>query len=219
MHGGRVCIFGIDEEKRPIRPVIPNSSVRESYLFDESGKQIIKPFAEVEFDFLCPLSKPPHTEDWVINTECKPRLIRNLPENERKAFLEEILDESVKEIFGAVIHDNRYVNHEEGKRSLGTVKVKEVLFVRYSMEENGKCKYRISFSDMDGDVYDLPVTDCAFRKYCDVQRIQIGKNPGSISHELPHRLNQSDLFLRIGLTRLFEGVHWLQISGLHAFPD
>ncbi|VUT28177.1 MAG: putative ATP-dependent RNA helicase [Candidatus Syntrophoarchaeum sp. GoM_oil] len=219
MHGGRVCIFGIDEEKRPIRPVVPDSGVRESYLFDEDCKQIIKPFAEIEFNFICSISKPPHTEDLEINTSYKPRLIRNLQEDERKAFLEEILDESVKEIFGAVIHDNRYINQGIGKRSLGTVRVANVLDVNYSMKTKGKYRYRITFLDMGGEVYGLPVTDCAFRDYCDVQRIQIGKNIGSISRELPHRLNQSDLFLRIGLTRLFEGVHWLQISGLYAFPD
>jgi hypothetical protein len=42
------------------------------------------------------LPEPPHMEDCEINTEYKPKLIRNLSENESKRFLEEILDESVK---------------------------------------------------------------------------------------------------------------------------
>ncbi|MCW7076999.1 MAG: hypothetical protein OCU18_06920 [Candidatus Syntrophoarchaeum sp.] len=219
MEGDRVCIFGIDEERRPIRPVISYRGIRERDLFDEEGNQIIKPFAEVEFDFLHPLPKPPHTEDWEINTIYKPRLIKNLSEDERKVFLEEVLDGSVKEIFGAVIHENRYINPWEGERSLGTVKAKEVLFVRYSMEEEGKCDYRIRFSDMNGDIYNLKVTDCAFRRHCDLERIQNQKSMGLIGAELQRRFNQSKVYLRVGLARLFKDVYWLQISGVHTFPD
>ena len=219
MHGGRVCIFGIDDDKNHIRPVIPYSGVKESYLFDGEGHQIIKPFAKIEFDFFDPLPKPPHTEDWVINTGYRPRLTGFLSEKERKKLLESILDGFVKEIFGAEIHEGRYTNPGEGRRSLGTIKVANVLDVNYSMKEGGKYQYRITFSDMSEEIYNLQVTDCAFREYCDTQRIQIGKNPGSIKDELRRKLNQSDLFLRVGLTRLFKGVHWLQASGLYAFPD
>lgn len=222
MEGDRVCIFGIDEERRPIRPVISYRGIRESDLFDEEGNQIIKPFAEVEFDFLHPLPKPPHTEDWEINTIYKPRLIKNLSEDERKVFLEEVLDGSVKEIFGAVIHENRYINPWEGERSLGTVKVKEVLDVNYSMKEEGKYKYRLKFLDVAGDAYDLPVTDCAFRRYCDHERIQNQKSMGLIGAELQRRFNQSKVYLRVGLARPFPEKYYrcyLQISGLYTFPD
>jgi hypothetical protein len=40
----------------------PYSGVKECYLFDGGGRQIIKPFAKVGSDLLLPLSKPPHTE-------------------------------------------------------------------------------------------------------------------------------------------------------------
>jgi ATP-dependent DNA helicase RecQ len=219
MGGNRVCIFGIDENKQHIRPVLPYSMVNERYLFDKSGKLIIKPFAEIEFGFLHLKPSPPHTEDFEIDTNYEPKLIRNLSENESKMFLEKILDEFVKEIFGATIHGNRYICPEEGERSLGTVKAMEILSVNYSMEESGKYKYRITFSDMSGEIYDLPVTDCAFRKYCDAQRIQVGKDMDSISDELQQRLNDSDVYLRVGLTRVFEDKHWLQISGVHVFSD
>jgi hypothetical protein len=139
MHDNRVCIFGIDEEGNPIRPVIPYLGINESYLFD-GDRQIIKPFSVVEFHLIRHLSNPPHTEDWKIDTKHKPRLIKELPEGERKPFLESILDESVGGIFGATIHQNRYINPGEGNRSLGTIKVKEVLSVKYSMKEEGKIR-------------------------------------------------------------------------------
>ena len=219
MHGDGVCIFGIDEEGKPIRPVIPYSSIRESYLFDEKGQQIIKPFVKIEFDLRDTSPEPPHTEDWEINTSNKPRLIGYLSEEDRIKFLGSISDGLVKDIFGAKIHEKRYINPGEGRRSLGTIKVAKVLDVNYSLKEEGKYQYRITFSDISGEIYDLPITDCAFREYCDAQRIRAGNNPSSISDELRHKLNQSELFLCIGLTRLFRDVHWLQVSGLHAFPD
>jgi hypothetical protein len=217
MHRNRVCIFGIDEEGNPIRPVIHSSGITEDYLLD-SDRQIIKPFSVVEFHLIRHSPKPPHTEDWEIDTKHKPRLIKELPEGERKPFLRRILDKSVGEIFGAEIHENRRINPGEGNRSLGTIKVKDVLSVKYSMKESGGYNYRITFSDLSGEIYNLPITDCAFRKCCDGQREE-GKNTDFISDELQHRLNQSDLFLRVGLTRIYKDWHWLQISGLHAFPD
>jgi len=194
MHGDRVCIFGIDEEGKPIRPVIPFSSIEESYLFDEKGQQIIKPFAKIEFDLRDTSLEPPHTEDWEINTSNKPRLIGSISEEDRTKFLGSISDGLVKDIFGAEIHEKRYTNPGDGKRSLGTIKVAKVLDVNYSIKEGGKYKYRMTFSDMSGEIYNLPVTDCAFREYCDAQRIRGGKNPVSISNELRQSLNQSNLF-------------------------
>ncbi len=218
MKEGRVCIFGFDEEKRHIRPVIPYTGINESYIFNEEGQRIIKPFAEVEFDFIRPSPNPPHAEDCVINTNYKPRLISNLSENESKKFLQEILDESVKAIFGVAIQDNRCIK-TGGNRSIGTIKVKEVLSVNYSLKGADKYNYRLTFSDVSRDVYNLPIVDCVFRKYCDNQRIQKGKTTDVISHELQRILNQSEVFLRVGLTRLYKDVYWLQVSGVHAFPD
>lgn len=223
MKGDKVCIFGIDKDGKAIRPVIPYSGVREIYLLKENGQLIIKPFAEVEFDFISQLPpEPPHTEDWEINTLYNPRLIRKLLGSERRRFLEEILDRSVNEIFGAEIHDNQYINPGAGNRSIGTIKVNVVKFVEYSMRDNGKYKYRIKFQDNSNGDYDLPVTDCAFRRYCDEQRIQKQRSVGFIGAELQRRFNQIDVFLRVGLARPFERMHnrcYLQVSGIHTFPD
>lgn len=218
MKDGRVCIFGFDEEKRHVRPVIPYSGINESYIFNEEGRQIIKPFAEVEFDFIRPWPDPPHIEDCVIRSNYKPTLVGNLSENESRRFLEEILDGSVAAIFVVPIQDNRCIKIG-GKRSIGTIKVKEVLYVNYSLKNIDKYNYRIKFSDLSGEVYNLPITDCAFRRYCDTQRIQEDKTTDSISHELQRIFNESEVFLRVGLTRRYQDVYWLQVSGIYAFPD
>jgi hypothetical protein len=218
MKGDRVCIFGFDDKKRHIRPVIPHIGINEGYIFDTENKQIIKPFAEVEFDFIRPLPEPPHNEDWEINTGYKPKRIRNLSENESKRFLEEVLDDSVNAIFEDSIQNHRYLI-TGGSRSIGTIRVKEVISVNYSIKQGDNYEYRITFSDMNGDVYNnLPITDLAFRKHCDDQRFQ-GKNIDQINHDLKEIFNQCDLFLRIGLSRLFHEKYWLLVSGVHSFPD
>lgn len=217
MHYGRICIFGIDERKRQIRPVIPYSGINEGYIFDNENKQIIKPFAEVEFDFIRSLPEPPHMEDCEINPKYKPKLIRNLSENESKRFLEDILDESVNAIFGESIH-----NHQKiitgGNRSIGTIRINEVLSVNYSIKQDDKFDYRITFSDMKDEIYDLPITDLAFRKHCDDQ-ISQGKKIDQINQDLKERFNYGDLFLRVGLSRRWQEFYWLLVSGVHSFPD
>ncbi|MBU4221196.1 MAG: hypothetical protein KKA10_06180 [Euryarchaeota archaeon] len=218
MKEDRVCIFGFDEKRRHIRPVIPHIGINEGYIFDNENRQIIKPFAEVEFDFIRPLPEPPHSEDWEINTAYKPKLIRNLSENESKRFLEEILDESLIAIFEESIQNHRYII-TGGSRSIGTIRIKEVLSVNYSVKQGDDYEYRITFSDMNGKVYNnLPITDCAFRKHCDNQRFQ-GKKIGQINHDLNEIFNQCDLFLRVGLSRRFQEFYWLLVSGVYSFPD
>lgn len=221
MRGNRVCIFGVDENGKGVRPDVPYSGIRENDLMNEKGQLIIKPFAEIEFDFIRPLPKPPHIEDWELNTNYRPRLIRNLSKGESESFLEKILDRSVKDIFGAVIHNNQYINEGEGNKSLGTVKAKEVLSVRYSLKEGERYDYRIKFSDATVEIYDLPVTDLAFRGYCDERRVQ-GQGTGAISAKLQYRLRQSHVFLRVGLARPFAKMYnrcYLQVSGIHTFPN
>ncbi|MGB8216430.1 MAG: HEAT repeat domain-containing protein [Candidatus Methanoperedens sp.] len=217
MKEDRVCIFGFDEKKKPIRPVIPHIGIHEGYIFDNEKKQIIKPFAEVEFEFIRPLPERPHMEDLEINTDYEPKLIRNLSENESERFLEEILDESVNAIFGETIQNHRYII-KGGNRSIGTIRIKEALSVNYSIKQDDKYDYRITFADMNGDIYNLPITDLAFRKHCDNQRFQ-GIKIDQINHDLKEIFNQCDLFLRVGLSRRWQGFYWLLVSGVYSFPD
>jgi len=221
MQGNRVCIFGVDENGNGIRPGIPPTGMREDYLLDKMGRCIIRPFAVIEFDFIRPLPKPPHTEDWEISAHHRPRLIRNLSKEESRILLEKVLDRSIKSIFDADIHNNQYVNEGEGNRSLGTVRAKQVLSVKYFLKEDDKYVYRIRFSDDTEEIYALPITDLAFREYCDGQRVQ-GHDTDVISAKLKRRLSQSYVFIRVGLTRPFARMYnrcYLQVSGIHAFPD
>lgn len=220
MQGDRVCVFGVDADGKGMRPDIPPTGIREGYLLDNKGRRVIRPFAVVEFDFVRSRPKPPHTEDWEINPNCAPRLIRYLSEDESRALLERILDKSIRSIFGADIHDSRYVNEGEGNRSLGTVRANEVLSVRCSQRETDKHDYRTEFSDATREVYDLPVTDLAFREYCENQRLR-GRAIDVVADEVRRRLRGSHVFIRVGLARPFAKMFnrcYLQVCAIHAFP-
>ena len=53
----RVCIFGYDGELNPIRPSLPGG-IHENYLYID-GKFLIRPFAQIQFDFNNKVSHPP----------------------------------------------------------------------------------------------------------------------------------------------------------------
>jgi len=216
MKENRVCIFGIDEQGKGIRPNKYGTS--EEYAIQNN----ILPFNEIEFD-LTQISdtKPPHTEDWRINKQYTPMFIRTLSDEEKKEFLENILYPSVEDIFGAEIHENKYLNEGEGIRSLGTIKAKDILFVNYLARGEGKFNYRITFQDQSGAEYNLQVTDLAFRNHCDAWR-KMDLSTGRVGLLIKEYFENTLIFLRVGLARPFPEMQnrcYLQVSGVYSFPD
>ena len=234
-----VCIFGYDEENNGIRPIIVNKSgeleeIEKNYIEEYS----IKPFTQVEFDLIQHLPQPPHTEDWVMNKDHQPKIIRILSEDEERKFLEKLKQISYntiqKSLWGAPIywHEGKerntpFIKIGEGKRSIVTIKIKGKNFTikHYERPEKpGKYEYRIEFSDIHKKNYDLSITDLAFRKYCDSLREQ-GKECSFIEAELQQKLSQGDIFLRIGAGRPFDPTGegelkcFLFITGIYSFPD
>jgi len=194
MRGKRVCIFGIDEHLAGVRPELSHTGIDDDYAFENS----IEPFNVVEFNFAQKSKcKPPHTEDWEIDKSHKPRFIRRLSLEEKREFLERIKEKGIKNMFGANIHDNQYVNENEGNRSIGTIKTKNILSVEYSPKEGNKFNYRMKFLDQNNDEYNLPITDLIFRTHCDYLRIEKGMRTNDISVQLQNK------FIEFILTRCY----------------
>ncbi len=232
-----VCIFGYDQEYKGIRPVIFNVGEKAKGLPEDYLKDI-EPFTIVKFKFIKPQPIPPHTEDWAIDLDYRPQIIRILSEIERKKFLEKLkqisYDSIQKSLWGTNIYwyegkerSTPYIKPGEGKRSIVTIKIKgkNCIVKHYERpEELGKYEYRIEFSDIHKKNYDLSVTDLAFREYCDNLRAQ-GKECSFIEAELQQKLSQSDIFLRIGAGRPFspkgqdKEMCFLFITGIYSFPD
>jgi len=226
----RVCVGGYFlDEKTCVRPVIPHEGITEEFLFS-NGALVIKPFAVVEFDFIRHIPDPPHTEDWEIDPDYH-RLIREqLLKDEQKEFLKRLVekDQSISMIFGSNLHrDNGtpYVLYGEGERSLGTIRPKDVQYVKYAPNSSGKWDYRITFigHDEGNDAFNLPITDLAYRNYCDHERSVKRVDPKAITLHLKTRFNHMETYFRVGLARRFPNRFpnhcYLQITGIYTFPD
>lgn len=223
MQGTRVCLAGYTADKTCIRPVFPRPKGLTEEWLQATRHGIIRPFAVVEFDLLQAVPEPPHTEDWIISPVY--RVKRILEPAGQRALLESIVDESIASIIGTPIQEEQqsfYIMAGEGVRSLGTIRPGEITSVVYQGGLPDKRRYRIAFTDAEGESYRLAVTDLAFR-YCLDDLVSTKKlSPQKAAAQLTDLLNDTEVFLRIGLTR-----HWekhpdrcyLQITGVHTFPD
>ncbi|HHY87799.1 MAG TPA: hypothetical protein GYA06_02595 [Chloroflexi bacterium] len=229
MNNQRVCVAAVTMDGQAIRPILPNKGeIQEIWLY-QHNEAVIRPFARVGLNLLRPNPCPPHTEDWLMDPKFK-RFDGLLDEEDRERILEQMTVPCVKEMFHAEIHKpeqgrGHYVQLGEGKLSLGTLRPQSIQFVRL-YKFKGELKYRLTFVDSTGAVYNLPVTDLSYRYYLDHLRTSQGLRFGQIGFKLYKELNQARTYLRIGLTR---GHHpdenqpknrcYLQVTGVYTFPD
>lgn len=224
MQGGRVCIAGYLPDNACVRPVFAKGGLTEEWL-RVRGVAAIRPFAMIEFDMQGKPSMPlpPHTEDRII--DASHRVWRGtLTPEERAEWCAKDEDHDVAAIFGAAIHDDdgHFVLAGEGSRSLGTVRVKRMEHVQFSLGPNGRWQYRLAFTDQSGQHFRLPVTDLAFRVYLDYLRDRRAVPPMSVAHRLTAILQRNPVFLRIGLARGWERHPdrcYVQVTGVYSFPD
>jgi hypothetical protein len=231
MAAPRVCVAGFFSDNGvAVRPVMPYKSGKDltaEFLW-KGDLLIVRPFAEVRLSFARPISEPPHTEDWEIDTRPGLELVRILSPEEKQSFLQDHLDPSVESIFGAPIQEDRYICKGEGVRSLGTVLASRVSEVTYGQKryegEEAKWEYRIRFTDGSRREFSPAVTDLTFRAACDYLRDRKGWDLGRISEWMTEFLGSAgrEVYLRIGLARGWEKHPdrcYLQVTGVYSFPD
>jgi len=223
MGGTRVCIAGVTEDGRSIRPTLPFPGIQEDWLY-ENEQCVIRPYARVTLDLLEHQPDPPHIEDWEIDPAIK-QFERMLGDQERRALLQGMIFPSIEAIFEAEIHRDFgfYIRENEGARSLGTIQTRSVSYVKHSPNDDGSYNYRVTFIDATGQEYNLTVTDLTFRYYVDHLREVEGLSCGRIGLNLQNTFNNRHTNLRIGLTRPTWEAHphccALQITGVYTFPD
>ncbi len=223
MRGNRVCIAGYTgypNSLECVRPVFDYGFIDEDWIC-KSSEAVIRPFAEVEFEFLGrPAITPPHTEDYIIDKNVMPNGIRLLSECERLALLEELEDACVREIFGTEVcgEPGYYLKSGTGVRSLGTIRPS--WFTVSCEPRNGKPDYRICFGDGESS-YCLKVTDLAFQYY--INKEKETKSDQQVEEQTYRLLKSADhVFFRIGLARGWSEYPdrcYLQITGVYTFPD
>ena len=210
MRGGYVCISGITEDGQFVRPEIKYQDrvgIHKTFLFDDSQNLVLRPLVKVELDFIRPKPQSQfHTEDWIFNGNYKPKLIEVPTDVEKKRILQKHTDHSLE------------VALADQNRSLIIIKPQEVPLVDISIwDESLRC--HLTFRDQAGDLHRrLPVTDANWLAVCRwLWMTQTDKK--IIPEMLRGYLRDKEIFLRIGITREFQGQKWRQISGVFSIPD
>lgn len=204
MNNGNVCISGIDPQTwNFVRPVFREGLKRDFLM--QGSSQVVNHFnlVEIEFNRYIPNEKF-HTEDWQINENFAPRFIKHLSNLEILTVLNRM----------AIVNLDKAVEQED--KSLFIVRTKSI--GRIWHEEYDKFKVRINFVDWDGNLHErVPVTDLltlAFVRY----QLSIGNM--DYSRQICSNFNANpNRFVRIGLTREWQGKHWKQVTALITVPD
>lgn len=226
MRGQRVCIAGYFNDFKCVRPVDANQRIDKKWILD-SQEAVIHPFAVVEFDFEDKKGiQKPHTEDWPISINYRSKL-DVLDFQQREELLLKIDDTLVENIFKAPIHriPGYYIQVGDGERSLGTVCHPEILNV-FCGNRYGRTGYRITFRDSADKVYELTVTDLAFRYFIDHLKRSYKEDHQKASQYMLRKLKEANVHLRVGLARGWDSNPsspqdkcFLQVTGVYSFPD
>ena len=93
-------------------------------------------------------------------------------------------------------------------------------------EWKGKLRYRLSFKDIAGSLFNCPLSDLAFRELVYKEVKQNNRPCSDVSSELTDILKCVErIYLRLGLARPFkksttdEPRCYLQVTGVYTFPD
>jgi len=205
MNQGRVCVSGVDlETLKFVRPVF-GAGLNRDFTMDGST-QVVQHFNVVELEFKnYRPSKEFHTEDWLINETFAPKFIRHLTTEQVKTFLDSI---SISDLKKAI---------ERKDKSLFVIKSPELKSIVHVDNPSGKLEVRFTFVDRAGNQYNsIPVNDLLILAWI---KLQI-KKKYNYNEELIKRFNSNPFrYLRIGLTRVFLGRPWEQVTALFTIPD
>ncbi|MCC6189851.1 MAG: hypothetical protein IT318_12520 [Anaerolineales bacterium] len=219
MYAGYVCVAGLAEDGEMVRLSAPRPHELEVLA---GGQAVFFPSAVIECDLQQHRPEPPHTEDYRYDPDSV-RWLRRLDREAWRGVLEGLCYPTVAEIFEQPIQDDHgwHIPDGSGPRSLGSLRPVEITRLSYEPGAEGSWGYRLRFSDASGARYNLKITDYVWHRYCSQRRGQ-GNDAASVAAAAAPMLRQRDVILRLGLARKwakFPGRCYLQINGIHTFPD
>lgn len=220
--GNQVCVIGINENGECIRPVCDGGFLKK-YLYIDNALAI-RPRARIGFDFTQAKIEPPHIEDKTFDPSS---IVSHGLCSE--AEWEHVLQGSSyirgDDIYGGFLQDHSWVRPGADTRSIATLS--QVFIDNVQLPEwEGKLRYKLSFRDSTGCIFDRPVSDLAFRELCYKKVKRDGHACLSVSSKLTDLLKSVDrVYLRLGLARPWiqprsrELRCYLQVTGIYTFPD
>lgn len=204
MNHGHVCVSGIDPvTRRFVRPVFRSGLTRDFAM--DGATQVVRHFNLVELEFRG--YRPgdgPHSEDWLVNECYAPRFVRQLSDSE---VLQLVNGVAVDDLRAALVPQDR---------SLFVVRARRIVDIWH--EEYERFKVRVSFVDGAGNLFSrVPVSDLLTLAFV---RYQLSRGNPRYADQLKARFNASPhRFVRIGLTRQWQGRYWNQVTALVTVPD
>ncbi len=221
MQGERVCVAGVDHKNQQIRIDLPPPGIFQQHLYLHD-QQIIRPRAVVNLSVhTAPDRIAPHVEDFDWDRHGANQVLRIATEASWRQVLEKTTFPSVEAIFETTLHHKKNITPGTGVRSLGTIKPQTIDWVDYRVlqtPEGEKHGYRIRFTDATGTRYpEITITDLTFRYY--VHALERKRREDGVRTVIAKKLKNSEVWLRLGLTRPWQGWCWLQVNGIYTFPD
>ncbi len=213
MRSPHICVAGVDDQGRAVRPVLEGQQLRRSHLVSAGG-----PFAlgaAVDLGPTRPRPIVPEVEDVVFDPQLT-TLVRHLDDAAFSSVLDAAAARSLRAVFGPdLVQKSRTaaaVPQGSGTASLGVLRVRGARLVLQAGYE--RPDLRVHFTDPDFGDLRIKVTD--LRLWGDDHETPATANIERIEGML------DDCYLAVGLSRPFkvssyEGVwHWLQINNV--FP-
>lgn len=219
-----VCTAGFTPEAdtvtylRWVRPVKAYGSLALGDLTDAAGR-VIQCNDVVELELQKPRPQPPHIEDVLTDfVYHRPRLVRRLEGERRAQFLATHLDRAPEDI---VIHQTR---------SLCLVHPDQVWASFFLDRYSGKYEARLGFSlsglrhERANSPRGIPVTDIKWRALGRGWLLSTETQGAAMeltlsSSQLLERLQATDIYLTLGLSRGYQSEYWLLVVGVHSVPD
>jgi len=218
-----VCIAGIDQHNKCIRPVLP-TGVRRRHLYI-GDKLAIRPRAKVTFDLHKVPIKLPHIE----NLGFDPDSIEYLglcADSEWERVLQASSFSTVEDIYDGHLKEHRWVEPDTNVRSLGTVSGVQIEGIEFEpLKIPGHYKPRLTFRDMTDWPFPLPVSDLSFRNFANYEIKRLGSTLTASKRMLVILQGADRLYLRIGLPGPWLNPNtgkvgsWMQVTGIYSFPD
>jgi hypothetical protein len=214
-----ICTAGFTTEPDPIsrlrwvRPVKEYGNVLLGDMTDVTGR-VVQCSDVVELELKKPRPEPPHAEDVITGfIYRRPRLLRRLEGERRARFFATHLDRAPKDV---LVHQTRslcliHPDQISARFSLDPLSGKYEARVRFHL---GNLRHARADSQRG-----IPVTDLKWRA---LGRAWLRHTPGELAltgSELAERLQATDIYLALGLSRGYEGRYWLMVVGVHVVPD
>ena len=217
MHGG-VCTAGIDGDGQWVRPVRPYAEIKPRYEavtdycllpldFFHGGHSHLVNLGVTRFWFASHTPQPPHTEDWTMELTRKPQLIRILTSEEQERFL------------AANVEDGLPLLVDDCRRSLALIKPDSFSFSFGKNRSGDDVSVRASFKVGEVEVGDVGCTDLRMRALGRKLLEKSGGERSLLRDEDFKRHDKQATYLTIGLSRPFQGKHWLILVGAHTIPE